>query len=223
MDIKNLLEQAKNEGRKALTEAEAKQVLSLYGIPVVNESVAATVEEAIQLSAIIGFPVVLKGLGAKLTHKTDRGLVYLNLKNPDEVTAAAKAIAGAAGGDLEGYLVAPMIRGRREFVAGMFCDPQFGPVVMFGLGGIFTEALGDAVFRVAPLEEHEAESMLDELHAARLLGTLPRRGGGFAGRRLLKRWSDYPAWLWIGIPSWRWTSIRLLPVLTAISLPLTRS
>ncbi len=87
---------------------------------------------------------------------------------------SAGAIAAAAGNDLEGYLVAPMIQGKREFVAGLFCDPQFGPIVMFGLGGIFTESIGDVVFRVAPLDEREAESMLDEIRAARLLG--PFRG-----------------------------------------------
>ncbi len=174
MDIKKLLEQAKKEGRTALTEAEAKRVLNLYGVPVVNEVVAATPEEAAQHAEILGFPAVLKGLGTKLTHKTERGLVYLNLKDRQEVIDAAQAIAQSAGNDLEGFLVSPMLKGRREFVAGMFCDPQFGPIVMFGLGGILTESLGDVVFRVAPLEEREAESMLDEIRATGLLG--PFRG-----------------------------------------------
>ncbi|MEE9914162.1 MAG: acetate--CoA ligase family protein [Deltaproteobacteria bacterium] len=174
MDIKSLLTKAKSEGRTALTEAEAKQVLNLYGVPVVKECVAKTPEEAAGLAESLGFPVVLKGLGTKLTHKTERGLVHLNLKDREEVIDAAQAIAQSAGPDLEGYLVSPLIKGRREFVAGMFCDPQFGPIVMFGLGGIFTEAMGDVVFRVAPLDEHEAASMLDELRAAKLLG--PFRG-----------------------------------------------
>ncbi len=91
----------------------------------------------------------LKGLGARLTHKTERGWVRLNLRNRREVLAAAKAIEKSAGEDLEGYLVQPMVLGRREFVAGLFCDPQFGPIVMFGLGGIFTEALGERL-RIAP-------------------------------------------------------------------------
>ena len=94
--------------------------------------------------------------------------------------AAAKAIGNAAGNDLEGYLVQPMVRGRREFVAGMFCDPLFGPVVMFGLGGIFTEALDDVTFRVAPISEIEACTMLDELRSSRLLGQF--RGEGAAKR-----------------------------------------
>ncbi len=82
MDIKKLLEQAKKEGRTALTEAEAKRVLNLYGVPVVSESVAVTPEEAGKQAETFGFPVVLKGLGTKLTHKTERGLVHLNLKRP---------------------------------------------------------------------------------------------------------------------------------------------
>ena len=185
MDIKKLLEQAKKERRTALTEAQAKRVLNLYGVPVVNESVAATPEEAAHQAEKFGFPIVLKGLGMKLTHKTERGLVHLNLKDSQEVIDAAQAIAQSAGKDLEGYLVSPMIKGRREFVAGMFCDPQFGPIIMFGLGGIFTEALGDVVFRVAPLEEREAESMLDELRAARLLG--PFRGDSAVHREEIVR------------------------------------
>jgi acyl-CoA synthetase (NDP forming) len=174
MEIKKLLAQAKKEGRTALTEAEAKQVLNLYGVPVISETVACTAEEAAQAAQAFGFPVVVKGLGNKLTHKTERGLVHLNLKTAEAVRESAGAIAAAAGNDLEGYLVAPMIQGKREFVAGLFCDPQFGPIVMFGLGGIFTESIGDVVFRVAPLDEREAESMLDEIRAARLLG--PFRG-----------------------------------------------
>jgi len=182
---KTRIEQARKDGRTALTEAESKQVLRAYGIPVVEESVAADPDEAAQLAGKYGFPVVLKGLGARLTHKTERGLVRLNLRNRREVLAAARAVAKSAGEDLEGYLVQPMIRGRREFVAGMFCDPQFGPVVMFGLGGIFTEALGDVVFRIAPLDENEAGLMLDELRSSKLLG--PFRGESAVRREEIVR------------------------------------
>ena len=122
----------------------------------------------------MGFPIVLKGLGAKLTHKTERGLVHLRLKDAAEVRRAAALISAAGGADLEGYLLQPMLSGRREFVAGFSRDPQFGPVVMFGLGGIFTEALDDVAFRVAPLNENHAEQMIDELRAKKLLG--PFRG-----------------------------------------------
>ncbi|MDD5169230.1 MAG: acetate--CoA ligase family protein, partial [Syntrophales bacterium] len=171
MDINNLIERVKAEGRTPLTEAESKQILGSYDIPVVQESIAMTPDEAALQAGKYGFPVVLKGLGTRLMHKTERGLVHLNLTNKREVRAAAKAVAKAAGADLEGYLVQPMVRGRREFVAGIFCDPHFGPIVMFGLGGIFTEALKDIAFRIAPFNEIEAASMVDELRSSALLGS----------------------------------------------------
>lgn len=171
MEITRLIEKAKLQGRAALTEAESKQLLKEYGIPVVEESVATTPGEAAAHAEKYGYPVVLKGLGSKLTHKTERGLVRLNLGSREDVLAAARGVAESAGKDLEGYLVQPMIQGRREFVAGLFCDLQFGPVVMFGLGGIFTEALGDVAFLVAPVGETQAGAMIDELRSSRLLDT----------------------------------------------------
>ncbi len=172
---------AKNEQRSALTEAESKQILARYGIPVVEETVAFTPDDAVMAAEKFGYPVVLKGLGSKLAHKTERGLVYLNLLTREAVLAAAGAIGRSAGDDLEGYLVQRMMRGRREFVAGLFSDAQFGPVVMFGLGGIFTEALDDVVFRVAPVSEAQVEAMLDELRSVKLLG--PFRGEGPINRK----------------------------------------
>jgi len=174
MEAAELIRRAKSEGRTALTEAESKEVLKAYGVPVVTESIAATSGEAAAAAEKIGFPVVLKGLGAKLTHKTEQGLVHLNLNDRQAVSRAADRIASAAGADLDGFLIQPMLVGRREFVAGLFHDPQFGPVVMFGLGGIFTEALDDVVFRIAPLDRNHAGQMLKELRAGKLLG--PFRG-----------------------------------------------
>ncbi len=169
MQALELIRKAKAEGRGSLTEAESKEVLRQFGIPVVEELIAVSQEEAIQKAKSTGFPVVLKGLGTKLAHKTERGLVFLNLNSEAEVEKAAKAAATAAGADLEGYLIQPMLSGRREFVAGLFHDPQFGPIVMFGLGGIFTEALNDAVFRVAPLTRNDAELMISEIRSHKLL------------------------------------------------------
>ena len=117
---------------------------------------------------------VLKGLGAKLTHKTERGLVKLNLGNAAAIRQAASDIKLGAGKELEGYLLEPQIKGRREFVAGLFRDANFGPVVMFGLGGVFAEALKDVVFRLAPFDDGTAREMLGELKAEELLG--PFRG-----------------------------------------------
>lgn len=169
-----IIQAAKTGKRNALTEAESKQILSGYGIPVVQETIAITADEAMKAAEQYGYPVVVKGLGSKLTHKTERGLVCLNITTREEVLTAADKISRSAGNDLEGYLVQPMVRGRKEFVAGIFCDSQFGPVVMFGVGGIFTEALDDVVFRVAPVSETQAQTMLEELRAAKLLG--PFRG-----------------------------------------------
>ncbi|MCG2740009.1 MAG: acetate--CoA ligase family protein [Syntrophaceae bacterium] len=185
MDAAALIRKAKAEGRTALTEAESKELLRQFGVPVVKESIAATPEEAVAKAEEIGFPVVLKGLGTKLTHKTERGLVHLNLKDAVDVRQAAAEVAGSAGADLEGYLIQPMLSGRREFVAGLFLDAQFGPVVMFGLGGIFTEALNDVAFRIAPVDEKEAGGMIDELRSRELLG--PFRGEPAAVREQLVR------------------------------------
>ncbi|MEW6265671.1 MAG: acetate--CoA ligase family protein [Thermodesulfobacteriota bacterium] len=183
MDPKNIVRDALAQGRRTLTEAESKRFLGAYGVPVVPETTAVGPREALAAARAIGFPVVLKGLGVKLTHKTERGLVKLNLTGPEEFNEAARGIAAAAGQDLEGFLVQPMLEGRREFLAGLFRDNQFGPVVMFGLGGVFTEALDDVVFRLSPLTRVRAEFMLGEIKAAGLLG--PFRGEKPADRQAL--------------------------------------
>ena len=140
MDIGEIIQKAGSEGRSSLTEAESKQVLEAYGVPVVTETVVSTYLDAVEQAKKFGFPVVVKGLGSRITHKTERGLVYTKIANEKDLSEALQAIQNAAGDDLEGYLVQPQIEGNREFVAGLFRDDQFGPVVMFGLGGIFTEA-----------------------------------------------------------------------------------
>ncbi|MGD0278406.1 MAG: acetate--CoA ligase family protein [Smithella sp.] len=171
MEIIDILEQAKSQKRTTLTEAEAKEVLKKYGIPVVEEKAVNTIEEAEIAAETTGYPVVVKGLGSRLTHKTEKGLVKLNLKNREDVHLAALYIKEAAGDDLEGFLIQPMLEGKREFVAGLFRDEQFGATIMFGLGGIYTEAIGDVVFRLAPLDDNEARKMIDELHAQKMLGS----------------------------------------------------
>jgi acyl-CoA synthetase (NDP forming) len=174
MDVSGIIGGAVSSGRKALSEYESKQVLAAYGVPVVREVVAKDAVEALTAARGIGFPVVLKGLGSTLLHKTERGLVHLNLTDQRDVEQAASAIEQEARGELEGILVQPYLTGRREFVAGFSRDPVFGPVVMFGIGGIFTEALSDIVLRIAPLTGHDAADMLSEIKARSLLG--PFRG-----------------------------------------------
>jgi len=167
---------------QALTEAESKQFLKPYGIPVVEERVAAMIGDAVDAAVAIGFPVVVKGLGRTLLHKTEAGLVQLNLADRGAVEDAARGIADRAGDGLEGFLVQPQLLGKREFVAGLFRDPEYGPVVMFGLGGIFTEVLADVSFRLAPLTRADAAEMLDEIRSQALLD--PFRGEAAADRNL---------------------------------------
>lgn len=168
---------------RSLSESESKQLLAGYGVPVVKEIVAKDMEDAVRAAGDLKFPVVVKGHGAKLTHKSDRGLVRLGLSNAEHVREAAQEILASAGKDLEGYLIQPMLQGKREFVAGLMRDPMFGPIVMFGLGGVFTEALDDVVFRSVPIDEIEAEAMLGEIKASRLLGEF--RGEQAADRKTL--------------------------------------
>ena len=170
MDISALLCDIKNKTKNSINEAEAKALLKEFDVPVVPEAVAADAKEAVAAADEFGYPVVVKGLGAALAHKTERGLVHLNLGAPQAVQKAVEAIRASAGKDLDGFVIQPQIQGKRELVAGLFRDPQFGPVVMFGIGGVFTEALADVTFRLAPITEADAADMLTEIRAKALLG-----------------------------------------------------
>ncbi|MDD4092561.1 MAG: acetate--CoA ligase family protein [Smithellaceae bacterium] len=165
-----LIRRVRAEGRQSMTEMESKKLLASYGIPVARDRMATSEREVILQAQKTGYPVVVKGHGAKLQHKTERGLVKTNLKSAKEVRDAFRAIRASAGDDGEGCIVSPQIAGSREWVAGLIRDAQFGPVVMFGLGGIFTEALADTTFRVAPLDRREAKRMIGEIASRKLLG-----------------------------------------------------
>ena len=169
LDINTFLKKALDSGKQSLSEHESKQLLQSYGIPVVQETVAKTIEDAVAAALEIGFPVVLKGLGARLTHKTEHDLVHTHLKTMDDVRSAAEIIQRNAGNDLEGFLVQPQIEGKREWIAGLSYDEQFGPVIMFGAGGILTEAISDVTFRLAPLSPEDAQEMIDEIKSSALL------------------------------------------------------
>lgn len=164
------IEQALVKGAASLTEFEAKQVLARYGIPVTREKEVSSREEALQAAAEIGYPLALKGSGAGLLHKTETGVVQLNLKNAAEIRDAYGALTGNPA--VSRVLVQEMIRGDRELAAGLIRDPQFGPCVMFGLGGIFTEVLQDVVFRVAPLSRWDALQMIEDLRGREILGAV---------------------------------------------------
>jgi acyl-CoA synthetase (NDP forming) len=167
-DIKELLSQAVASGSHALSEYESRQVIAGC-VPVTRDAVVNSRQEAIDQAAAIGFPVVLKGSSAALTHKTEMDMVRVNLKNGDDVGRAYDELTGK-GIELDGVLVQEMVKGSREFVIGLTRDPHFGPCVMFGLGGIFTEAFKDVAFRVAPLTESDAIEMIHEIRATSLLG-----------------------------------------------------
>ena len=169
----------------SLSEDESRKVLEEYGIPMAVAELTTTSREAVDAAAEIGYPVVLKGCGADLTHKSEAGIVKLDLRTSSDVTSAFRAIQTATGGVLDGVLVQEQVHGVRELVAGMIRDPQFGPCVMFGLGGILTEALDDVSFRIAPVERRDAMAMMDEIRSAAILG--PIRGMAAADRSVLSK------------------------------------
>lgn len=183
--IKKIIEKARQSGKKAIAEHDSKRALNTLGIPVVREIAVSDKNEVAEAAGKIGYPVALKGLGSEFMHKTESGLVRLNLPDERAVREAAETIIKNAGENLEGFLVQPTVRGKREFVAGLFHDGQFGPVVMFGLGGVFTEALSDVVFRLAPIRESEAFEMLGEISASDLLDDF--RGEKAADRQAIVR------------------------------------
>jgi acetyltransferase len=159
-----------------LSEASSKQLVASYGVPVLDERVAADANAAVAAADAIGYPVVVKLLGDAIAHKTERGLVRLGLAGASAVGDAAAQLLAAAGPD-DGaveLLVAPMAKGNRELIAGLVRDPQFGPCVMLGVGGVLAEALGDVAFRVVPLTDIDAGDLIDDLATQKLLG--PFRG-----------------------------------------------
>jgi len=164
-----IIDDAINKGIKTLSEHASKEVLKIYSVPVTEEYLAKDVEEAIKYAQKIGYPVVLKGSSSTLTHKTEMNLVEVGIKDEESLVEAFNAIEKRGGSQLDGILVQEMIKGERELVAGLTRDPQFGPCVMFGLGGIFTEVLKDVTFRVAPLERYDAYEMMDEIKAKKIL------------------------------------------------------
>lgn len=170
MSIADVIDKAKEEGRTVLTEIESKQVLAEAGIPIARARLARTAQEAARIAGEMGFPVVLKIVSPDITHKSDVGGVKLGLQSPQEVEAAFQEIMESVrrrqpGARIEGVAVQQMARPGIEVIMGMSKDPQFGPVLMFGLGGILVEVLKDVAFRVVPLEPRDARQMIREIKA----------------------------------------------------------
>ena len=166
-----LIAQAVEAGRPALDEAAAKQVLAAYGVPVPAGGVVHSAPEAVDLAASLGGPVALKAAGALIQHKTEAGLVLLDLRTPEDVAAGYATLAGRAGDALEGVLVEQMVAGNREFLIGMKRDAAFGPVVTFGLGGTMTEVFRDIVLAIPPVADDDVAGLLGLIKAKALLGS----------------------------------------------------
>jgi acyl-CoA synthetase (NDP forming) len=156
-------------GRRTLDEWQAKTLLAGYGIAVPEGGLAGSEDEAVAVARGIDGPVAVKAIGAGISHKTERGLVALDLRGDEAVRAAAHSVLALAEGEDVRLLVERMVRGSREFLIGMKRDPLFGPVVVFGIGGVFAEAHRDIAFGVTPLEDRDIEGMLTGIRARALL------------------------------------------------------
>jgi len=169
-----IINQAKAEGRHALLEPEAKLICMEYGIPVTKFKVASNEKQAAEYADEIGYPVVLKIVSPDVIHKSDAGGVMVNLKTPSDVQNAYKKILENvkkynANAKIVGVLVQEMAPQSTETIVGAIKDPQFGPTIMFGLGGIFVEVLKDVNFRIAPITAGDAKEMITQLKAYPLL------------------------------------------------------
>jgi len=172
--VRELFDRVREEGRSAIGDAEAREVLDAYGFRVPKSDLAETPDEAVEKAEEIGYPVVMKVASPDILHKTDVGGVKLNLNSPTDVRDAFDLIIYRAGRYMPdarvwGCLVQEMVTGGREVLVGMNRDPQFGPLVAFGLGGIYVEALKDVAFRVAPFSQTEADEMIHEIRSYPLL------------------------------------------------------
>lgn len=169
-----IIANAAAENRKYLLETEAKTICMEYGIPVTKFKLAKNEAEAVKFAVEIGFPVVLKIVSPDIIHKSDVGGVMLNLKDKKEVKAAYRQIIKNVKKHREdakivGVIVQEMAPPSTEVIVGAIKDPQFGPALMFGLGGVFVEVLKDVTFKIAPITEAEAREMLTEIKAYPLL------------------------------------------------------
>jgi acyl-CoA synthetase (NDP forming) len=172
--VSKIFEEARKEGRNYLLEPEAKTICMEYGIPVTTFRVAKTADEAVKLAEEIGYPTVLKIVSPDVIHKFDVGGVVLSLKSPEDIRNAYKKILENVKkhkpeAKVKGILVQEMAPSSTEVIVGSTKDPQFGPALMFGLGGIFVEVLKDVTFRIAPITERDAREMITEVKAYPIL------------------------------------------------------
>jgi acyl-CoA synthetase (NDP forming) len=169
-----IFRKAEAEGRKFLLEHEAKTVCKLYGIPVTELKIAKTPEEAAKFSEEIGYPTVLKIISPNILHKFDVGGVMLDINSPEEAKNAFNKIVENVkthkpDAQINGILVQEMAPSSTEVIVGAIKDPQFGQTLMFGLGGTFVEIMKDVSFRIAPINEDDAQQMISEVKASIIL------------------------------------------------------
>jgi acyl-CoA synthetase (NDP forming) len=172
--VAEIFDNVREERRKFLLETEAKAVCMEYGIPVTEFKLAKSEGEAVKFADEIGYPIVLKIVSPEIIHKSDVGGVIINLKDEKDVRNSYKQILGnvrkyKVKAEIVGVLVQEMAPSSTEVIVGATKDPQFGPAIMFGLGGIFVEILKDVTFRIAPITEDEAREMITEVKAYPLL------------------------------------------------------
>jgi acetyl-CoA synthetase (ADP-forming) len=165
-----IIKSVMQEGRKALSEYEAKQVLAAYGIPVTRECLVENRGDVEKAAREIGYPLVIKGCSSEIAHKTEKGLIHVDIRSNAEALKVFDEIKAGLNVFRGSVLIQEMVKGRRELVMGLTRDDQFGPCVMFGLGGIFTEILKDISFRKAPLEKNDALEMMQEIKGHKILG-----------------------------------------------------
>jgi acetyl-CoA synthetase (ADP-forming) len=167
-NVDKIIDNALSSGRSFLLEPESKEIVGSYGMPVTKFKVAKSVDEAVKFAAEVGYPVVMKIVSPDILHKSDAGAVKVDIKNAGEVRSAFDEIAKnvkkfKSDAKVAGYLVEQLAPQGHEVIVGMAKDPQFGPALMFGLGGIFVEVLKDVSFRIAPLTEYDAREMIQEI------------------------------------------------------------
>lgn len=157
---------------RTLSEADSKAVLTRYGVPFAPEHLVSDADAAVAAATEVGLPVAAKLCGDHIAHKTERGLVRLGLGDAESVRAAAQELFDAARpeDDATGVLIAPMVAGTRELIAGLSLDDQFGPTVLLGVGGVLAEAVADVAIRLVPITEVDAHEMLEQLASQTLLG-----------------------------------------------------
>ncbi|PKO21330.1 MAG: acyl-CoA synthetase [Chloroflexi bacterium HGW-Chloroflexi-1] len=187
-EVQDAISAARSAGRHALDAAESRPLLEAYGISAPPEALAISPDEAATFARRIGFPVVLKLISPDILHKTDIGGVILNVQDEKAASAGfetlvARASAAHPGAHIRGVQVQKMVSGGQEVIIGVKRDPTFGPLIMFGLGGVYVEALADVSFRLAPLTLADAWEMIEEVRSARLLTGL--RGAPVADRAAL--------------------------------------